>query len=524
MNQPAGTGIYSVKYEPNLPEGTLQSDLSAFPTVVERYNPGDVATTQGKSSVTLKDYEFVGWTNKATGEEIAPGGEVFVNENVVLQARWIANPSIDFVFIDAENPSMSFTMPYQQYSFATGVQTQVYQALPTAEVAGNSTNNFKKDGCTLIGWEGEDGTRYMLNNKINPDDELYEVPGASETFKAIWMDAPWSGTAGTEDLATTVINGATYYQIYDGEDLAKFSTMVNSGNTTINAILMNDIYLNSFLNDEGEIMTTLGAWYEDPAKLATAQGWWEGDSTKLGIGNAAANAYGGIFNGNNKTIHGLYIVGGSTNSQFALFGYANGATIKDLTIADAYVVSKATSSSSRTAGVLVGTVALADNRATNISNINVIRGKVTNGSESVYVPYFGSIVSYSYGSAGSLNITNCTSTISIDISTAPAFAGGNNTGIGGIAGRLKSASGGTMTIDGCSFNGSIKLNSASTAKAGGILGQGTDGGSKKAYTVVKNCTGTFTTGSDTYVNAVTGIGNNWTDGGNNTTTFTVTGE
>ena len=526
MNQPEGTGIYSLKYEPNLPEGVSESELTAFPQGAERFNPGDIAQAKPKSAVTLKNYEFVGWTDKATGEEIAPEGDVFINGNVVLQARWIANPSIDFIFTDADDPSMRFTMPYQQYSFATGTQSQVYQALPTAEIAGNSTNNFKKAGKTLIGWEGEDGTRYMLNNTVDPESELYAVPGQTETFKAIWMKA-WSGTAATEAPSTTVINGNTYYQITDGEDLAWFANYVNSGNFNANAILMDDIYLNNFLDEEGDITSNLGAWYDDATKLASAKMWIDRDSTNFSIGNGKKvddvnRCFKGIFDGNGKTIHGMYIEGSSTNSYFGLFGNVSGATIKNLDVSAPYIVSRATSATSRVVGVVVVMAHTASNTTVDVTNVNVIGGKVTSGGPSFYVPLFGSILTYAATSNDThfVNVKNCTSSITIDFTNALPYTNTTtNTGTGGIVGRAKGAGGGLITIENCAFNGHIALNSSSTSKAAGILGRGADGGSAKANAIIKNCSGNYTVASSSYINAVGG--SNWTASGTNTTSYTV---
>ena len=53
------------------------------------------------------------------------------------------------------------------------------------------------------------------------------------------------GGAKTEEApATVVIEDATYYEIGSGAQLAWFANQVNGGQTEINAVLTNDIYLN----------------------------------------------------------------------------------------------------------------------------------------------------------------------------------------------------------------------------------------------------------------------------------------
>ena len=70
---------------------------------------------------------------------------------------------------------------------------------------------------------------------------------------------------------------------------------------------------------------------------ATETSGWNGGAGFVPIGNTSTNAFTGHFDGNNHTISGLYINRPSTN-YVGLFGSANGATIKDVTVADAFVV------------------------------------------------------------------------------------------------------------------------------------------------------------------------------------------
>ena len=329
----------------------------------------------------------------------------------------------------------------------------------------------------------------------------------------------WTGKAAATAPATAVMDdGETYYQIKSPEDLAWFGENANMND---NAALCNDIYLN---NVDGE-----GNWYDDSAKLENAKLWWNGTTKNFAFSDDTDTPYTGTFDGNNKTIYGLYVKGANTSKPYSLVGAVSGATIKNLIIADAYLVNNYTTDSSRTFGVLVGDAINKTGCTTSICNINVLRGKVTNGSAEVSPSYFGSIVGFGRGIGsenGTLNIVNCTSSINIDFFTSKAFTKtGNNVGIGGIAGKLtpNKDGGDIINIDGCSFNGNIKLNSDSTRKAGGILGKDADASARKTRLTISNCSGKFTAGDD-YANALVGIESNWTDGGNNTITFTVSAE
>ncbi len=57
-----------------------------------------------------------------------------------------------------------------------------------------------------------------------------------------------------------------------------------------------------------------------------------GNTAEYVDSGAACNKFMGTFDGNNKTIKNLYVDLGNTNSYVGLFGYAQGATIKNLTL------------------------------------------------------------------------------------------------------------------------------------------------------------------------------------------------
>ena len=102
---------------------------------------------------------------------------------------------------------------------------------------------------------------------------------------------------------TPVQNDSSYYEISTAAQLKWFAEQVNAKNTSINAVLTADIDL-STLNEE----------------------YW----TPIGNGADDANIlFAGVFDGCNHTISGLKV---RPCLQSGLFGYANGATIRNLVI------------------------------------------------------------------------------------------------------------------------------------------------------------------------------------------------
>ena len=109
------------------------------------------------------------------------------------------------------------------------------------------------------------------------------------------------------------------YLIYTAENLKEFAAIVNgtdgtSTDSDANAKLMNDIVLNEKIkvDDNGAVT--------NQEKLSE----W------IPIGTSSINSYKGTFDGNGKTISGLYIK--STADYQGLFGRVNGGTVKDLSV------------------------------------------------------------------------------------------------------------------------------------------------------------------------------------------------
>ncbi len=116
--------------------------------------------------------------------------------------------------------------------------------------------------------------------------------------------ANWNGST-REPESTKKIEGKVFYVITSAEELAWFAAQVNSGKTTINAQLANDIH-----------------FMDDTSKTSSVN-WTP-------IGKDSSAIFNGIFDGAGKTIYGLY----SNQSKFAgVFGVTgNMAIVKNVNL------------------------------------------------------------------------------------------------------------------------------------------------------------------------------------------------
>ncbi len=155
------------------------------------------------------------------------------------------------------------------------------------------------------------------------------------------------------------------------------------------------------------------------------------------LGSDSEQYFGGIFDGNGKTISGLYYTS-TTNTCVGFLGYCKGATIKNLKIADSYFKAK------YWAG---GICAYAEN--------TVIENCVNSACVEVKSDSAGGIC----GSAYLSTINNCTNrgNIASQITASPA----SNGFTGGICGKIASSD-----ISGCKNFGSVK----GEVYVGGIVG------------------------------------------------------
>ena len=194
----------------------------------------------------------------------------------------------------------------------------------------------------------------------------------------------------------------------------------------------------------------------------------------------SSNPYTGTFDGNNKTISGLNLTATAANAGF--FGYVNGATIKNFTLAGT------ASSAYDNTGSVVGTA----DGATKIYNVYSSVNITMTAAKS----HIGGI-------AGQLLQENS----KVSEIKGCAYSGTMNLGSstdsnGGIVGYCEKEA--NVQIEYCFFSGSIS-SSGSTPRIGGILGYADDENSQN-FNYIRNCycDGTLSPSSGTYVGAIAG--------------------
>ena len=236
-------------------------------------------------------------------------------------------------------------------------------------------------------------------------------------------EGAWDGTAATEPA-----NKNGVYQISTGAELAWFAQQVNSGKTTISAVLTRDIDLAGY-------------------------NWTP-------IGNNSKR-FAGSFDGQGHTVDNLYINFKGTNNQpgyQGFFGYVNGssakhAVIKDLTVRGNVALSGGKNTSMANCGGVFGRADYAD-----LTNIHA-EVNVTLTQNSGQWQFVAGLVA----NANNSTITNCSNSGEIRANryTAGLVANASNT-----------------TITGCFNNGTVFCPASGTA---GIVASLTGG------STVKNC-------------------------------------
>ena len=237
------------------------------------------------------------------------------------------------------------------------------------------------------------------------------------------------------------ITGKTFY-VSDINGLLKLSALVGKVNTETNEYGLDEYgskygYNNS--SEEKKAITFKDATIQMLDNIDFKNGDNKDNFSKkfISIGNET-NSFQGTFDGNDKTITGLYI--NQTTDNAGLFGYVSNAEdvsnaeIKNLKMQNCKVVG---------ANYVGNFVGYANNKLT-ISNCSA-EGTEVSGSN-----YVGGIVGIVYGTT---TITNCYNTGSVSGSSA----------VGGIVGGVGFFS--TTTITNCYNTGSV-----SGGGAGGIMG------------------------------------------------------
>ena len=232
-----------------------------------------------------------------------------------------------------------------------------------------------------------------------------------------------------------------YYEIYDEGQLYWFAKKVRDGNPGIKARLMEDITLNKgVLNTDGELNTG-----------ATFTPW-----TPIGT---SSQPFTGTFDGNNKTISGLYI-NDPSKDYVGLFGCIGRksiavGTVKDVTLEDSYVCGN--EKVGGVCGYNKGGIVTGCHNSGKVTGNDIQTGGVCGKNE------------------GTLESSSNSGTVT-----------GNNYYTGGVCGQNYGG-----TVNGCTNTGTVTGNNIST---GGVCGENNNGGKVVGSHNEGNVTGTNQTG------------------------------
>ncbi|MCQ2196258.1 MAG: hypothetical protein MJZ60_01890 [Bacteroidaceae bacterium] len=250
-------------------------------------------------------------------------------------------------------------------------------------------------------------------------------------------------------LVPTEVWAATTYNISSAADLKAFANKVNGGETDAIGKLTADITLS-------------GSW------------------TPIGT---SSKPYTGTFDGQKYKVSGISITATGDNCGF--FGYTNGATIQNVTLAGTL------SSAYNNTGSVVGS-AKGNTKLYNVySGINVNMTAAKNHVGGLV----GQILLLSGGYT--TQIKGCTYSGTMAL-------GSCSDSNGGILGYAEKNA--NVQIEYCWFSGSITTSASSPNALGGILGYADDDGDAQNFQYIRNCfcSGTISPSSGTYVGAIAG--------------------
>ena len=227
--------------------------------------------------------------------------------------------------------------------------------------------------------------------------------------------ADWTGST-REPENSKKIDGKVFYVITSAEELAWFAEQVNSGKSTINAVLANDIK------------------FRDDTSKTSSVNW-------MPIGKDSSAIFNGIFDGAGRTIYGLY----SKQERFAgIFGVTDSnAVIRNVSSR------KASIDGGRYAG---GIVAWNAGTVMGCMNSGSVSTSTYSSSSSTYFSYSGGIAGWNRGT-----ISGCTNSGSVSYSYSHSSYSFSYSYSGGIAGWNSG------TISGCTNSGSVYSYSYSTS-------------------------------------------------------------
>ena len=256
---------------------------------------------------------------------------------------------------------------------------------------------------TLTAENYESATKYSGSISLTEDVTVYAIAvgrhKASEiTSAAYTVVAPTQPIPEDSIRKWTSDSSVKAWSVYNFDDLVKLAEIVNGGKDLAGFTITQkvDITINE---------SVLGDGFEEPAEADA--GVANADLINFaGIGSKD-KLFAGTYDGNGKTISGLYIYGGQQGLGF--FGGLNGATIKNVVILDAAVINHNASadkdgSDDDRFGGLIGITKKGENTIENCIYVGTVGSKAA--SDRGKCEYVGGIIGR-VESDTTANIKNC---------------------------------------------------------------------------------------------------------------------
>ena len=426
-------------------------------TLSVRTYPVSVTLTPAEAKLVLRDADGKQWS-AVNGAWRLPKGS-YTYEASLFGYETAAGS----LTVTGENDSLSVTL---QQAARHSVRISTVKADDGSTLSGADITVTHAEGGEQTAMNGvyslPDGTysyTVMLDGYLNVAGS-FTVAGKDLTVTVRLEEGSnvWTGKASDTAPETKTENGVTWYLIKTPEELAWFAAKVNGGETTINARIMVNLVLNS-------------------TEAPKANRWG-------GIGKYSAQ-FGGILDGNGKTISGYYSCDNDATyeSASALSGYLGAdGVIKNVTLV----------------GMIEGNGAIGAFANQSYGRIEgcVSRVNVTNAAS--YGGVTGGIAARVYASGA---IVNCGNEGSVTCTLSSAYSDAK---VGGIVGASYAP------ITGCYNTGAINGGSNNRGYVGGIVGY-TENGSVQ----ILNC---YNTGSVTGATCAGGIAGKHTGGTDPTVT------
>lgn len=205
--------------------------------------------------------------------------------------------------------------------------------------------------------------------------------------------AAWTGST-SEPENMKKIDGKAFYVITTADELAWFAARVNAGQTTINAVLGNDILFGASITKR------------------SSQRW-------IPIGKDSSHIFNGILDGAGKTIYGLF----ATNEKFlGLIGIVGSSGI----VRNLSLKNGKRSFVSYVPKWVSGIAALNSGKISNCENGDTISFSATNDFKDDFDPVIGGVVAENKG-----NVEDCVNGGLLDVTVDSYYY----TYLGGVSGR-----------------------------------------------------------------------------------------